>query len=68
MALRIGHEQAARFPLCMHVEGDPWQALSRLSLPVPASLHAYVEPRTPEYLSTQEAFARDDSRLRQCVC
>ena len=36
------------------------QALSQLSPPVPV-LHVYVEPRAPEYLSAQEAFARDHS-------
>ena len=41
-------------------EGDPLQALSQLSPPV-SVLHAYVEPRTPEYLSAQETFARDHS-------
>jgi pimeloyl-ACP methyl ester carboxylesterase len=39
-------------------EGDPLQALSRLTPPVPV-LHVYAEPRTPEYLSAQELFARD---------
>jgi pimeloyl-ACP methyl ester carboxylesterase len=39
-------------------EGDPLQALGRLSPPVPA-LHVYAQPRTPEYFAAQEAFARD---------
>src|SRR5207302_1453615 len=41
-------------------EGDPLQALSELSPPVPA-LHVYAQPRAPEYLTTQESFARDHS-------
>jgi len=41
-------------------EGDPLQALSELNPPVPA-LHVYAQPRAPEYLSTQESFARDHS-------
>lgn len=41
-------------------DGDPLQALSRLSPPVPV-LHVYAEPRTPEYLSAQESFAQDHS-------
>jgi pimeloyl-ACP methyl ester carboxylesterase len=41
-------------------EGDPLQALSEWSPPVPA-LHVYAQPRAPEYLSTQESFARDNS-------
>jgi pimeloyl-ACP methyl ester carboxylesterase len=39
-------------------EGNPLQALSELSPPVPV-LHVYAQPRTPEYLSIQESFARD---------
>lgn len=39
-------------------EGNPLQALSELSPPVPV-LHVYAQPRAPEYLSTQESFARD---------
>jgi len=38
-------------------EGNPLQALSELSPPVPV-LHVYAQPRAPEYLSTQEPFAR----------
>jgi hypothetical protein len=41
-------------------EGDPLQALSQLSPPVPL-LHVYAVPRAPEYLSAQESFARDHS-------
>jgi hypothetical protein len=41
-------------------EGDPLQALSQLSPPVPM-LHVYAEPRAPEYLSVQQSFARDHS-------
>ncbi|MGH2403573.1 MAG: alpha/beta fold hydrolase [bacterium] len=39
-------------------EGDPLQALSELTPSVPV-LHVYAQPRAPEYLSTQESFARD---------
>jgi hypothetical protein len=39
-------------------EGDPLQALSKLSPPVPM-LHVYAQPRTPEFLSAQESIARD---------
>jgi pimeloyl-ACP methyl ester carboxylesterase len=39
-------------------EGDPLQALSELSPPVPM-LHVYAQPPAPEYLSTQESFARE---------
>ena len=41
-------------------EGNPLQALSQFSPPVPV-LHVYAEPRAPEYLSAQESFARDHS-------
>jgi pimeloyl-ACP methyl ester carboxylesterase len=53
---RAGREISAMYAR----EGDPLQALSQLSPPVPV-LHVYVEPRAPEYLSAQEAFARDHS-------
>src|SRR5437763_428176 len=39
-------------------EGDPLQALGRLSPPVP-TLHVFAQPRAPDYLAAQEAFARD---------
>ena len=32
--------------------------LSKFSPPMPV-LHAYAQPRTPEFLSVQESFARD---------
>lgn len=53
---RAGREISAMYA---H-EGDPLQALSQLSPPVPV-LHVYAEPRTPEYLLAQESFARDHS-------
>ncbi|HEX6438245.1 MAG TPA: alpha/beta hydrolase [Candidatus Binatia bacterium] len=53
---RAGREISAMYAR----EGDPLRALSRLSPPVPV-LHVYAEPRTPEYLSAQESFARDHS-------
>jgi pimeloyl-ACP methyl ester carboxylesterase len=39
-------------------EGDPLTALSKLSPPAPV-LHVYAQPPAPEYLSTQESFARE---------
>ena len=39
-------------------EGDPLQALSTFSPPVPV-LHVYAQPRVPEFLSAQESVARD---------
>jgi len=51
---RAGREIVAMYAR----EGDPLQALSELSPPVPV-LHVYAQPRAPEYLSTQESFARD---------
>jgi pimeloyl-ACP methyl ester carboxylesterase len=39
-------------------EGDPLKSLSNFSPPVLA-LHLYAQPRTPEYLSLQESFARE---------
>jgi pimeloyl-ACP methyl ester carboxylesterase len=53
---RAGREISAMYA---H-EGDPLQALSQLSPPVPM-LHVYAEPRAPEYLSVQQSFARDHS-------
>jgi pimeloyl-ACP methyl ester carboxylesterase len=51
---RAGREVVATYA---H-EGNPLQALSELSPPVPV-LHVYAQPGAPEYLSTQESFARD---------
>src|SRR5829696_7460479 len=51
---RAGREISAMFAQ----EGDPLTALSKLSPPVPV-LHVYAQPPAPEYLSTQESFARD---------
>jgi pimeloyl-ACP methyl ester carboxylesterase len=51
---RAGREISAMFAQ----EGYQLQALSKLSPPVPV-LHVYAEPPAPEYLSTQESFARD---------
>lgn len=51
---RAGREIAAMYAR----EGDPLQALGELSPPVSA-LHVYAQPRAPEYLSTQESFARE---------
>jgi pimeloyl-ACP methyl ester carboxylesterase len=53
---RAGREISAMYAR----EGDPLQALSRLSPPVPV-LHVYAEPVAPEYLSAQESFARGHS-------
>ncbi|GIV97365.1 MAG: putative dioxygenase [Herpetosiphonaceae bacterium] len=39
-------------------EGSPLKALSTLDPPVPV-LHTYAQPRAPEYLAAQEAFAHD---------
>jgi pimeloyl-ACP methyl ester carboxylesterase len=51
---RAGREIYAMFAQ----EGDPLTALSKLSPPVDV-LHVYAQPPAPEYLSTQESFARD---------
>lgn len=51
---RAGREIVAMYAR----EGNPLQALSELSPPVPV-LHVYAQPRASEYLSTQESFARD---------
>jgi pimeloyl-ACP methyl ester carboxylesterase len=56
---RAGREISAIFAR----EGDPLTALSKLSPPVPV-LHVYAQPRAPEYLSTQEAFAREHPWFR----
>jgi len=53
---RGGREIAAVFAR----EGDPLQAMSKLSPSVPV-LHVYAQPRMSEYLSRQESFARDHS-------
>lgn len=51
---RGGREIAAKFA----TEGDPLQAFGSLSPPVPV-LHIYAQPRIPEFLTAQEAFARE---------
>jgi pimeloyl-ACP methyl ester carboxylesterase len=51
---RAGREISAKYER----EGEPLQALSRLSPPVPV-LHVYGQPPAPEYLSAQEAFASE---------
>jgi pimeloyl-ACP methyl ester carboxylesterase len=51
---RGGREITAKFAR----EGDPLQALSRLS-PQVSVLHIYAQPRIPEFLAAQEAFARE---------
>ncbi len=51
---RAGREISAMFAQ----EGDPLSALSKLSPPVDV-LHVYAQPPAPEYLSTQESFARE---------
>jgi pimeloyl-ACP methyl ester carboxylesterase len=53
---RAGREISAMYAR----KRDPLQALSQLSPPLPV-LHMYAEPRTPDYLSAQESFARDHS-------
>ena len=53
---RAGREISAMYAR----HGDPLRALSQLTPPMPV-LHVYAEPRTPEYLSAQESFARDHS-------
>ncbi|HXV83025.1 MAG TPA: alpha/beta hydrolase [Candidatus Binatia bacterium] len=53
---RAGREISAMYAR----EGDPLQALSQLTPPVPV-LHVYVEPHAAEYLSAQESFAREHS-------
>ncbi len=60
--LRQGYEtwsRAGREILAMYaLEGDPLRALSKFSPPV-SVLHVYSQPRAPEFLSVQEAFARE---------
>jgi pimeloyl-ACP methyl ester carboxylesterase len=51
---RAGREILAMYAL----EGEPLRVLSRFSPPVPV-LHVYAQPRAPEFLSAQEAFARE---------
>jgi hypothetical protein len=51
---RAGREILAKYAL----EGEPLHVLSRLSPPV-SVLHVYAQPRAPEYLAIQEAFARE---------
>jgi pimeloyl-ACP methyl ester carboxylesterase len=51
---RAGREISAMFAQY----GDPLTALSKLSPPMPV-LHVYAQPPAPEYLSTQESFARE---------
>jgi pimeloyl-ACP methyl ester carboxylesterase len=51
---RAGREISAMFAR----EGDPLTALSKLRPPLPV-LHVYAQPPAPEYLSTQESFARE---------
>ncbi len=51
---RAGRAISAKFER----EGEPLQALSHLTPPVPV-LHVYGQPPAPEYLSAQESFARD---------
>jgi pimeloyl-ACP methyl ester carboxylesterase len=53
---RAGREILAMYAL----EGEPLRVLSGLNPPVPV-LHVYCQPRAPEFLSVQEAFARDNS-------
>jgi pimeloyl-ACP methyl ester carboxylesterase len=54
MWARAGREISAMYAR----EGDPLQALSKLSPPVDV-LHVYAQPPAPEYLSAQESFARE---------
>jgi hypothetical protein len=51
---RAGREILAKYAL----EGEPLRVLSQLSPPV-SVLHVYSQPRAPEYLAAQEAFARE---------
>lgn len=51
---RAGREILAMYAL----EGEPLRVLSDFSPPVPV-LHVYSQPRAPEFLSVQEAFARE---------
>jgi pimeloyl-ACP methyl ester carboxylesterase len=60
--LRQGYEtwsRAGREILAMYaLEGEPLRVLSNLNPPLPV-LHVYSQPRAPEFLSVQEAFARE---------
>ena len=62
--LRQGYEtwsRAGREILAMYaLEGEPLGVLSNLGPPVPV-LHVYCQPRAPEFLALQEAFAREHS-------
>ncbi len=49
-----GREILAMYAL----EGEPLRVLSKFSPPV-SVLHVYSQPRAPEFLSVQEAFARE---------
>ena len=51
---RGGREILATYAL----EGEPLRVLSSFSPPV-SVLHVYAQPRAPEYLAIQEAFARE---------
>ena len=51
---RAGREILAMYAL----EGEPLRVLSDFSPPVPV-LHVYSQHRAPEFLSVQEAFARE---------
>ncbi len=51
---RAGREISAKYER----EGEPLQALSQLSPPVPV-YHVYAQPPAPEYLSAQESFAEE---------
>jgi pimeloyl-ACP methyl ester carboxylesterase len=46
-------------------EGDPLRALSGFDPPV-RTLHLYSQPRAPEYLAAQEAFAREHPWFTVC--
>lgn len=52
---RAGREIAAMFGR----EGDPLMALSKMGRGTPV-LHLYSQPRAPEFLAAQEAFAREN--------
>jgi pimeloyl-ACP methyl ester carboxylesterase len=53
---RAGREIAAMF----RREGDPLMALSRIGGRTPV-LHLYFQPRAPDFLAAQQAFARAHS-------
>jgi pimeloyl-ACP methyl ester carboxylesterase len=60
--LRQGYEmwsRGGREILAMYaLEGEPLRVLSNFSPPA-SVLHVYAQPRAPEYLAIQEAFARE---------